>query len=98
MLNQIVNKGEKMKEIYQAAYKYSIYNKELLKKSGLCGCFYCCLLFQYERINEWIDGDPDLTALCPNCGIDSVIPRSEHYLLSVEFLEEMRAVWFWTVN
>ena len=80
------------------AYKYSIYNKELLKKSGLCGCFYCCLLFQYERINEWIDGDPDLTALCPNCGIDSVIPRSEHYLLSVEFLEEMRAVWFWTVN
>ncbi|MGH1662153.1 cytoplasmic protein [Enterococcus avium] len=61
-----------MKEIYQAAYKYSIYNKELLKKSGLCGCFYCCLLFQYERINEWIDGDPDL----PHCVLIVALIRS----------------------
>ncbi|MGL9730327.1 cytoplasmic protein [Enterococcus sp. DIV0756] len=84
-----------MEERYQAAHKYSIYNKKMLEKSELCGCFYCCLLFQYEGIKEWIDGTPDPTALCPNCGIDSVIPRSEEYSLSVEFLEEMRGVWFW---
>lgn len=87
-----------MKEIYKIAHNYSIYNKDLLKKSGICGCFYCCSLFEYDSIEEWIDGELDPTALCPNCSIDSIISRNDTYTLSVDFLEKMRAVWFWPIG
>ena len=83
-----------MEKIYADAHKYSIYNKKLLKDSGLCGCFYCGAIFNYERIKTWIDGNPDQTALCPSCGIDSVIPKDHHYTLSDEFLCKMKEVWF----
>jgi hypothetical protein len=38
----------------------------------VAGCFYCIPVFDVEEIEEWIDGGQ--TALCPHCGIDSVLP------------------------
>jgi len=52
-------------------HKFSKYNKELLKNANYCGCFYCLEYFKYNDITDWCDGD--VTALCPKCGIDSVI-------------------------
>ncbi|MGL9749149.1 cytoplasmic protein [Enterococcus sp. DIV0170] len=84
-----------MEEIYRNAHKYCTGNRKLLKKSGLCGCFYCGALFEYEKIDSWIQDASGDTAECPNCGIDSVLPKSDQYTLSEEFLEKMREVWFW---
>jgi hypothetical protein len=37
------------------------------------GCFYCLKIFSPAEIEEWtLDG----CALCPHCGIDSVLPES----------------------
>src|SRR5579872_940716 len=62
-------------EFLKEAHKLSIFNKEWIKKSEVCGCFYCQTIFGPDRIMEWTDnGHPKgLTALCPNCGIDAVI-------------------------
>jgi len=55
-----------------------------------CGCFYCLEIFQPAEIAEWTDND--LTALCPRCGIDSVIAVRPG--IDRAFLELMHRRWF----
>jgi len=48
---------------------------------------------------EWIDpvDDPTLpgqTALCPGCGIDSLIGDQSGRPITTQFLDAMRAHWF----
>lgn len=49
-------------------------------------------------IHEWIDvlDDSDIgqTAMCPYCGIDSVIGSASGFPITPEFLMRMRAYWF----
>ena len=72
------------------AHKLSSLHRGDVEKSVVVGCFYCCQIFPPTEIEEWIDDDQ--TALCPHCGIDSVLPASA--LLTPEFLEEMHKWWF----
>ncbi len=69
-----------------------------LKQDKRCGCFYCLRIYNPAEIEEWIIDDNPIdkggTAICPYCGIDSVIGESSGYPLSVEFLEKMKKVWF----
>ena len=44
-------------------------------------------------ITEWVEDDNG-TALCPHCGIDSVIGESAGYPLAREFLKKMNRCWF----
>jgi hypothetical protein len=65
--------------------------------SGVCGCFYCCKTFRPDEIAEWCDTNPDgvgQTALCPKCGIDSIIGDRAGYELTAQFLSRMRRHWF----
>lgn len=82
-----------MDERVISAYAYSINNEPMLRKDKKCGCFYCLKIFDPSEIEEWIE-DEALTALCPHCGIDSVISESAGYPLTQEFLEKMRRYWF----
>lgn len=47
------------------------------------GCYHCGRVYKLAQhpIIEWVDGGQ--TALCPQCGIDAVIPK----LRGVEFTE-----------
>ena len=45
--------------------------KKLLEKSSVCGCFHCLQTFPSHEITEYVD--KGLTAVCPKCGVDSVI-------------------------
>ena len=44
---------------------------EWFTKSLKCGCYYCISRFSKQDIEQWVDDGQ--TALCPFCGIDSVI-------------------------
>jgi hypothetical protein len=48
-------------------------------------------LYGSSEISEWVDGGE--TALCPHCGIDSVLPISEG-APKIGFLLEMHRYWF----
>lgn len=50
----------------------SFRNREKVKQSEYCSCFYCLSVFKSSEVIEWVDNED--TALCPKCGIDSVIP------------------------
>ena len=76
------------------------WHEEAIQKSNVCGCFYCLSTFPPSEIEEWVDEPEDCprgpgrTAICPKCGIDAVLPESEHYKLTEELLEAMNKVWF----
>lgn len=72
------------------AHRQSTRNREALQASPMCHCFYCLASFPPSEIKRWID--KELTALCPKCGIDSVLPDSA--VSSAEFLREMERHWF----
>ena len=52
-------------------HKKSGHNRSLLEKSKICACFYCYNEFLFAQIVQWIDDNE--TAMCPRCGIDSVL-------------------------
>ncbi|QQS23291.1 hypothetical protein IPM19_01865 [bacterium] len=53
------------------------------------GCYYCAKIYRLDEhpIREWVDGG--YTALCPVCGIDSVIPRLRKIDFDVRDMEEL---------
>ena len=54
-----------------AAHKSSSNHRAAVVESDGCGCFYCLEVFAPSAIVDWVDNET--TALCPKCGIDSVI-------------------------
>lgn len=80
-------------EDFNQAHKYCSNNKEELLKDQKCGCFYCLAIFYSKEIEEWVGINND-TALCPYCGIDSIIGESSEYPMTEDFLKEMNLYWF----
>lgn len=74
-----------------AAHQHCSNHRPSLEKSERCGCFYCLTEFKPEEIREWTDDDD--TALCPNCGIDSVV-GSNDLEVTPELLKGMQDYWF----
>jgi hypothetical protein len=83
----------------RVAHKKSIRHRAEVEASQRCGCFYCCRTFGPGEIIDWTDTDnpvPRQTALCPHCGIDSVIGDASGPKINELFLNEMRIAWFFS--
>lgn len=82
---------------YVAAHAFSGNHKPELQRDRICGCFYCLKIFSPSEIEEWLIEDNRVdkrgTAICPHCGIDSVIGESSGYPITKEFLQKMHARW-----
>lgn len=73
---------------YIEALEYSYNHREKLLADEKCGCFYCLTIFNPKEILDWVD-DISATAICPYCGVDSIIGESSGYPITKEFLSEM---------
>ena len=78
---------------YIKAHEFSAGHRKRLLQDRKCGCFYCLNIFAPKEIRRWIE-DVGGTAICPYCGIDSVIGEHSGYPITREFLEQMRQYWF----
>jgi len=79
------------------AHAHSIRNRSEVISSARCACFHCCQVFPSSEISHWSDQGADgvgQTALCPRCGIDSVISEAAGFVLSESFLAQLKARWF----
>lgn len=89
-------------KILEEAHQHSLKNREEIVKSELCGCFYCEATFAPSEIEDWVDEGKNSigqTALCPKCGIDSVVGSKSGLCISEkEFLKEMHKYWFDTIK
>jgi hypothetical protein len=84
--------GRLMDDVF-AAHSFSNNHMEMLKRDSVCGCFYCRKIFNPNEITEWIP-EKSGTALCPYCGIDSVIGESSGFPIAEQFLNKMNQYWF----
>jgi len=79
------------------------FNEEI-EASALCGCFHCLAIYPPSSIVEWVDWPDDTplerqrtaghTALCPRCGVDSVIGSASGYPIDTDLLKAMHKYWF----
>ena len=82
-------------------HRFSSHHRALLVKSPVAGCFYCGAMFAPAEITDWIDGPQvatgettdGVTALCPRCGIDAVLPAGS-VAINADLLAEMNAHYF----
>ena len=72
-------------------HRLSSYHRRAVLESSECGCFFCISRFDPKDIPDWADGG--MTAHCPNCGIDSVLPGSV-VPVDIAVLERMNERWF----
>jgi hypothetical protein len=90
------------REDLESIHTYSSDHRDFLARSETAGCFYCLAIFNPSEIREWVDGafvdtgDPadGVTALCPRCGIDSVLPSAAPLALTPALLRQMNDHWF----
>src|SRR5207249_281243 len=76
----------------RSAHEHCIRHRLEVMKSDVCGCFHCLAIYSPSRITEWVDEEQ--TALCAECGIDSVIGDRSGFPIAPEFLAEMKRHWF----
>ncbi len=75
-----------------AAHEHALRSRDELMASEMSGCFHCIAVFAPYEIREWIDGGQ--TAMCPRCGVDSVIGTRSGFPVTTEFLQQMQKAWF----
>jgi len=75
------------------AHTHTADHRVELEKSELAGCCYCLEVFKPSDIEDWVDEGK--CALCPKCGIDSVIGDASGFpITDKRFLQEMNGFWF----
>lgn len=87
-----IQEKEKGKPDVVSAHRHCTGNKDELRRSTVSGCFYCRSIYTPEEITDYIDHST--TALCPRCGIDSVIGDASGLPITEEFLTRMNRYWF----
>lgn len=53
----------------------NIANKNKLQQ-GVAGCYYCLSCFPVEKIEQWVRDRNGMTACCPYCTVDTVLPEN----------------------
>jgi len=70
------------------APKLAKYNKHKLEDDAYHGCYHCMWIFAGRDIVKFVDNGE--TAICPHCGIDSVLPE----VTNTHFLSNCSEAWF----
>lgn len=76
------------------AHSRCIRNREALQRVDRCGCFYCLAIFDPQEIRGADRRRRRRHGALPRCEIDSVLPESDEYPLTKDFLRRMYDYWF----
>lgn len=87
-----ITKQPIVSQVYLDAQKHASQHRVEVEGSERCGCFFCFRTFAPSAIKAWIDGKQ--TALCPACGVDSVIGSASLHRLDDAFLRKMHLQFF----
>lgn len=87
-LAEVFSTRRKLGDIYQ----YSTRHKKSILESPYAGCFFCKTLVPTRDITEWVHEDQ--TAICPKCGVDSLLPDNQYFPITPELLQIMYEEYF----
>ena len=85
------------KEYLREVHHKSFGNKEIIDKSNTCGCFFCERLFDAIEVtdeNYMTEVSGVKTAVCPYCGIDSVLGDGDGTEITEGILKDMYEAYF----
>ncbi len=71
--------------------RLSTNHRKAVTLSHTCGCYYCLDTYSGIKVKEWVD--KGCTALCPHCGIDSVLP-SHWVKITPALLKHLHEIYF----
>jgi hypothetical protein len=80
-------------ELNELALK-CMYNFTAVKQSKICGCFYCKKIFPAADAWYMEENNGKITAFCPYCNVDSVLPDSFGINITYELLIRMHELRF----
>ena len=66
-------------------------HRSVIMSGNACGCFYCLAAYEVDEIKEWTCAD---TAICPKCGVDTVLGFNSLHDVDPELLLDMKKFWF----
>ncbi len=85
-----------MSKINNKLSKISFGNKALLMKSNKAACYHCLKIMDVIEIVSFIkEKSGKETAVCPYCGIDSILPDQGKSLPTDEELKAYSKEMFW---
>ncbi|MGH8444211.1 MAG: hypothetical protein ACREVL_03040 [Solimonas sp.] len=86
------------------AHRHAAHHRAEVQASAVCGCYFCLATFEPREIEDWADwpdGTPPgkenargTTALCPRCGMESVIGSASGLSIDSALLRAMHDYWF----
>ena len=74
-------------DLLMDAHKHASKHRAEVEASGRCACFFCFRTFPPSAIKAWTDSSQ--TALCPSCGVDSVLGSESAHRLDDMFLRKL---------
>ncbi len=77
------------------AHAKSFANRKALEATKRCGCFNCERIFHPAAITDWVPDGPGDTAICPFCGIDSILPDGVGFPVTAEYIKRMKQAYFY---
>jgi hypothetical protein len=88
-----------VQEQLREAHGHCHANERELSRSDTCGCFFCFATFSALEIKDWAEAgreydEHNRTAICPKCGVDSVLGSASNFPLSTDFLKAMHRRFF----
>tara|TARA_Y100000310_G_scaffold342192_1_gene444217 strand:- start:1165 stop:1887 length:723 start_codon:yes stop_codon:yes gene_type:complete len=73
----------------EKAWSFCTNNRNLVERSTRCGCFNCLVEFEPNDVYNWVD-EGGVTATCPYCFIDAVLPNAASIPVGIDVLREMK--------
>ena len=92
---KVVRKSSLDRESLLYTYKKHAEDNEIeIVQSKRCGCFFCRQVYDARTVQEWIDDERGVTALCPECGMDAVIGDASGIEITKPLMKEMNLLFF----
>ena len=89
-----MNKNER-KTILEGYRAHSVNNEIEIIRSKKCGCYFCKKTYSARKVKDWEQGENGrASAICPECGMSTVIGDASGAPLTKELLEEMNKAFY----
>lgn len=88
-------KKNERKAILEGYKNHSVNNEIEILRSKECGCYFCKKTFDARKVTEWEQNEGGrASAICPQCGMSTVIGDASGVPLSKELLTEMNKAFY----
>jgi len=74
--------------------KHSSHNEIEILHSKTCSCYFCRQTYNARDVNDWTNDKGGVTALCPVCGMDSVIGDASGVPLDKNLLKDLNQAFY----